>query len=90
MERESSNYQRLKQAISHSEQFKWALKTLEALISTLVTTCTKDEDGTTSRQTRVANTLKEILDIMRTTNWCRMELKEKIDKHIQKAEEMDK
>ena len=45
----------------------------------------------TTRQVRIATMLKEILDIMMTTNWCRMELKEKNKyKHIQKANARDK
>ena len=57
VERKSSNYQRFKQAIAQSEQLKWALKTFESPVNTLITTCTKDEEGMTTRHARVATTL---------------------------------
>ena len=89
-ERELANYQRIKQAIAQSEQLKIALKTLEALICTLVAAISKDEQGMTARQTHAAAPLRDVLDTMKTTNWCRMELKETIEKHIQKADERDR
>ena len=80
----------MKQAIAQSYQLKLALKTQEALINTLILANSKDGDEMTTRQVLNAAMLKEILDIMTTMNWCRIELKDKIKQHIKKAEERDK
>ena len=86
-ERESSNYQRMTQVIAQSDQLKLALKILEACICTLTAENSKDEDGMIIRQTHAATMLRDVLDTVNSTNWGRMELKEKVDNHMQKYAE---
>ena len=87
VERESSNHQRLRQAIAQSEQLKQTLNALEVMINTLALANSADGDGKAARQVFNATMLKEVVDTMNIVNWRRKELEDKLEQHIQKAKE---